>query len=268
MSTLLVKLLLAPSFVVAASLAARRFGPAVGGLVGGLPVVAGPILLAYALDHGAHFAARAAVGTLLGLVSLTAFVVVYAALAGRWPWPACLATGWAAFLAATAVLSALPAAAVPALLLACASFALAYRFLPVPDAPAAGPPPAPPAWDLPARAAAALALVLVLTASARSLGSHLAGLLAPFPIIASILAAFTHAQWGADACRRLLRGMELGFFAFALFCFTVAVAVEPLGVAAGFLLATAAAVATQAVAVTATHRRGRREAAAVSASAR
>jgi len=175
-STLLVKLLLAPSFVVAASLAARRFGPAVGGLVGGLPVVAGPILLAYALDHGAHFAARAAVGTLLGLVSLTAFVVVYAALAGRWPWPACLATGWAAFLAATAVLSALPAAAVPALLLACASFALAYRFLPVPDAPAAGPPPAPPAWDLPARAAAALALVLVLTASARSLGSHLAGL--------------------------------------------------------------------------------------------
>ena len=38
---LAVKLLLAPSFVVAASLVARRFGPRVGGLIAGLPLVAG-----------------------------------------------------------------------------------------------------------------------------------------------------------------------------------------------------------------------------------
>src|ERR1700719_3836701 len=58
-SLLAAKLLLAPSFVVGASLAARRFGPRVGGLIGGLPVVAGPILLAYALAHGRSFAAGA-----------------------------------------------------------------------------------------------------------------------------------------------------------------------------------------------------------------
>jgi hypothetical protein len=71
-----VKVLLAPSFVVGASLTARRFGARVGGLVAGLPVVAGPILLAYALAHGRGFAAGAAAGTLLGLVSLIAFVMV------------------------------------------------------------------------------------------------------------------------------------------------------------------------------------------------
>ena len=67
MTLIAVKVLLAPSFVVGASLAARRFGARVGGLVAGLPVVAGPILLAYAIAHGSHFAANAAAGTLLGL---------------------------------------------------------------------------------------------------------------------------------------------------------------------------------------------------------
>ena len=47
-----VKVLLAPGFVVVASLAARRYGPRIGGLIAGLPVVAGPILLIYALEHG------------------------------------------------------------------------------------------------------------------------------------------------------------------------------------------------------------------------
>ena len=41
MALLLVKLTLAPAFVVGASLVARRYGPLIGGLVGGLPVVAG-----------------------------------------------------------------------------------------------------------------------------------------------------------------------------------------------------------------------------------
>lgn len=108
------KILLAPSFVVGASLIARRFGVRVGGLVGALPVVAGPILLVYALAHGRVFAADAAAGTLLGLVSLTTFVVVYAHLAGRRSWGVSLLAGWGAFVLATGLLSALslpPAAA-------------------------------------------------------------------------------------------------------------------------------------------------------------
>src|ERR1700758_967044 len=100
---LLVKLLLAPSFVVGASLTARRFGPRVGGLVAGLPVVAGPILLAYALGHGPGFAGGAAAGTLLGLVSLIAFSVVYGRLAGRLGWAPCMLAGWLAFAASSAL---------------------------------------------------------------------------------------------------------------------------------------------------------------------
>ena len=59
-AVLALKLILAPAFVVGASLIARRFGPRIGGLVGGLPVVAGPILLVLAIVHDRAFAARSA----------------------------------------------------------------------------------------------------------------------------------------------------------------------------------------------------------------
>ncbi len=245
-SLLAVKVLLAPSFVVGASLVARRFGPRVGGLIAGLPVVAGPILLAYALAHGSAFAAGAAAGTLLGLVSLIAFVVVYARLAPRLFWGASMLAGWIAFAAATVAFSALSVPvgaalglAAVALLVGLASLPRAGRNLPAHATP--------PAWDLPVRAACALALVLTLTAVAGWLGPQLSGLLAPFPIIATVLATFTHAQRGTDELLRLLRGLVSGFGAFALFCFTLAVSLPRLGTAAAFALATALALLTQAL---------------------
>jgi hypothetical protein len=103
---LAVKLLLAPGFVVCASLAARRFGPRVGGLIAGLPLVAGPILLIYALNHGRAFAAGAAAGTLLGLISLTAYIVVYGRLARRLSWAPTMLLGWLAFAVMTVIFSA------------------------------------------------------------------------------------------------------------------------------------------------------------------
>ena len=49
---------------------AGRLGHRAGGLVGGLPVVAGPILLIYAVEQGETFAEEAAAGAVLGIVSL------------------------------------------------------------------------------------------------------------------------------------------------------------------------------------------------------
>jgi hypothetical protein len=243
---LAIKLLLAPGFVLGASLAARRFGARIGGLIAGLPVVAGPILLVYALAHGRAFAAGAAAGTLLGLVSLIAFVVVYAHLAGRVFWGASLIAGWLAFAVATATFSAVSLPAGAALALAAAGLLAGLAAL-----PRLGPGPemaahaTPPTWDLPVRAGCALVLVLTLTAVAGWLGSQLSGLLAPFPIIATVLATFTHAQRGTDELLRLLRGLISGFGAFALFCFALVVSLHRLDIAAAFALATALALLTQ-----------------------
>ncbi len=61
-----------------------------------------------------------------------------------------------------------------------------------------------------------------------------------------MLATFTHAQRGTDELLRLLRGLISGFGAFALFCFALAVALNPLGTPAAFALASAVALLTQA----------------------
>lgn len=244
MAVLAAKLLLAPTFVVCASLAARRWGAVVGGVIGGLPVVAGPILLILAIQHGSTFGSRAAAATLLGLISLTAFVLTYAFLARHAKWPVCLLAGWIAFLVMTTVLYRFQAAAFPALVAACVVLVIALIVMPKPAAGAATL-IKPPAWDLPLRALSAMALVLVLTAAADALGPQLSGLLAPFPIITTILAAFTHAQGGAEAAIAILRGMQRGFFAFALFCFVASVALREMSIGAAFTLATLTALVVQ-----------------------
>jgi hypothetical protein len=87
--------------------------------------------------------------------------------------------------------------------------------------------------------------VLALTALSGALGPHLSGLLAPFPIVTSVLAVFTHAHRGAIEVDVLLRNFLLGFYGFAAFCFTLAVSLPGLETAAAFGLATAAALTVQ-----------------------
>jgi hypothetical protein len=243
---LAVKLLLAPCFVMGASLVARRYGPRIGGLIAGLPVVAGPILLAYALEHGRTFAATAAAGTLTGLVSLIAFVIVYGRLARRVSWGASMLTGWLAFACATAVFSAVSLPLGASLALAAVALAAGLAALPRPGVDERVH-VTPPSWDLPVRAACAVALVLTLTAVAGWLGPQVSGLLAPFPIIATVMATFTHAQRGADELLRMLRGLLSGFGAFALFCFSLALLLRRLDTAESFVLATSMALLAQGV---------------------
>ena len=264
MTLIAVKLLLAPSFVVGASLASRRFGVRVGGLIAGLPVVAGPILLVYALEHGRLFAADAAAGTLLGLVSLIAFVVVYGRLAGRASWRVCLLAGWLAFALGTVVFYEVSIPTGAALALVGVAILVGLAALPRPGSEVCAH-PSPPPWDLPMRAVCALALVLTLTAVAGWLGPHLSGLLTPFPVMATVLATFTHAQRGTDELLRLLRGLISGFGAFALFCFTLSISLRTLDIASSFALATVLALLTQSATLAIT--RGERASEALPASA-
>lgn len=209
-------------------------------------MVAGPILLIYALTHGRSFTSQAACDALLGLISLAVFVVVYGRMAGRASWWACLLTGWLGFALATTLFSALSLSAAESLALACAGLFISAVLLPDPEVDLASV-DAPPTWDLPLRAGCALLLVLTLTALAGQLGAQLSGLLAPFPVIASVLTVFTHSQRGVNELRRLVRGLIIGLGAFALFCFTISVSVRGLGIAGGFLLASAVAITWQAV---------------------
>ena len=256
MTVLALKLLLAPGFIVATTLISRRFGLGVAGIVAGLPAIAGPILLVLALDHGHGFARSAANGVLLGIVALVVFVLAFAwvGLRARWPWA--LAAGWGSFAAAVVALRPVHVGPVTAFVLACAACACGLVLLPRPGSAAARPQSYPP-FDLALRAACAVIPVVAVTAAAKALGPHLSGLVAAFPVITPVLAAFTLAQQGPLEAVRLLRGMTVGFFAYALFCFTVSVAILGLGTAAAFALATALALGAQALVVAISRRRER-----------
>jgi hypothetical protein len=242
---LLVKLTLAPLLVVGSSLAGRRWGHEVSGLLVALPLVAGPILLITDLERGAHFASRAAAASLLGLVALASFVVVFARVSRRRPWPLAVAAGWLTFLAVALGFSTVALPAGIGLALAVGAYALAPRLMP----PVAQIEPADdaelPAWDLPARAIATAALVLALTGAAGGLGPRVTGVLTPFPISNTVLAAFVLVLEGPAHANAFLRGFLRGAFGFVAFCFLVAVLLLPLGTAAAFALALCAALLVQ-----------------------
>jgi hypothetical protein len=242
---LLLKLFLAPLLVVASTLAGRKWGPGIAGILVGQPVVAGPILFITYLQHGRGFASAAATSSLLGVASLAVFALVFSRAARRFGWLATLATGWAAVLAVDAALSVVHVTALPAFVFTLAAIAVAMIVMPRANTERRGAQAlSAPSWDLPGRAVATGLLVLTVTTASSALGPHWTGLLAPFPIAISVVAAFVHAQHGHLETARTLMGALLGLVSLAAFCLSVAVLVRPIGGTA-FLVGVAVAVAAQ-----------------------
>lgn len=234
--TLIIKLTLLPLLIGLVSLAGRRWGPTVTGWLVALPLTSGPVVLFLTLEQGASFAARAAQGTLLGIVSLAAFCLVYSLLSRGASWLPCVLVSWSVFFALTFALDRLAIPVLPEFLIAVAVLAIVLWLLP---GNIAGVEPSdPPAWEIPMRMVAATAVVVTLTALAHSLGPRLSGLLTPFPVAATILGGFTHHFEGAAAAVRLFRGLLAGLFAFAVFFLLIALTLESWGLPASFGAAT------------------------------
>jgi len=215
MTLLAFKLILTPVLIVAVSLVGRRWGPKTGGLLAGLPLTSAPVSAFLAVEQGTDFAAKAAVGTLSGVGSVGVFCLAYVLAAKRWGWVVCTSVGILCFLFVTGVFR-LVALGLIASLLVTASV-LGAVLVSLPRGVTRAVVRQRPAWDLPGRALAATGLVLLLTGAAPILGARLSGLLSPFPVFASVLAAFSHAHDGPGASMLLLRGIVLASFGFAGF---------------------------------------------------
>jgi hypothetical protein len=242
---------LAAALVGLSTLAGRRWGHEVAGLVGAFPLIVGPVLLLTAERQDAAAAARTAVATLLGLVTLSGFALVYARSAGRSHWPVSVALGWTAAAALGILVGRIEAGLLGALAAAALSIALARAGLPRRRG-AENAPPVLPRWELPVRMALTAALIVGLTAAGDRFGPAVAGILAALPTLASVLAVFTHARFGHVALVSMLRGMLSGLAGFVVFCALIALLVEPAGVPTAFALATVAAALTQLAAERAT----------------
>jgi hypothetical protein len=244
----------ASMLVACSSLAARRWGLRIAGIVSAFPAIVGPVLVLVAVEHGPDAAARNAEGTLLGLVGLAAFTAAYGRTAMRGGWITSLLIGWTA-----AVVAGLAAAAVGSgagwpigLLAASLSLWLAHRTLtPGPGAPA--PMVVRQSSDARTHVLGRMALtaliVVALTAAVRVLGPLAGGILGALPVLASLLAVLTHRGIGAEAAVALLRGTLAGMTGFVAFCQIVALLITREPLVPVFAAATLAALLAQAPAL-------------------
>jgi hypothetical protein len=244
MTILLLKILLAPLMIGFASFIGKAFGPSVGGFVVGLPLTSGPIVLILSLEHGQAFARVAAAGILSGVISVVAFCITYSHLCKRTNWLWSELGSITVYLIATYVMelwspsllytsiSVIAVLTIAAYLLHTGSVAHHLKA-------------SSPNWDLPVRMFVATAFVFLLTSIAQSLGPHLSGLLAPFPIFVSVLVIFTHIFEGSGSAERLLYGVILGLFSFAIFFISITMFIRPFGILFAFTVAIVSALGTQ-----------------------
>jgi len=243
---LALRVALAPLAVGIASLAARRWGHAVSGYLGGMPLIGGPITFFLAQDYGPRFAAQSAAVTLAAVAGQAAYLVAFAHLARcRHVWLLALAGGWIAFALVSGAIALAGPPLPAAIALAVAGLAAAWTGLPRPRE--AGGLPAVPNAELYLRLAAALVLAFAIVTGARTLGPVWSGLLLSLPVTGSIVPPFTLALYGADAVARVTRGFVVGLTAFSTFFLVVAACAVPLGTAPAFLLAVPAALAAVSI---------------------
>jgi hypothetical protein len=238
-------MLVAAALIGVASWIGKRWGASAGGWFVALPLISGPIVLTYALERGAAFAAQACLGAVLATISLSAFALVYAWCARGTNWLGSCAIACGAFLASTWALERFRAPAIGwTFVIACAVLFVALALMP------SGSPTVritrSPIWDIPLRMILAATLVWILASVSTKVGPRASGLLTPFPITSTILVAFTHHNEGAASASQFLRGLLKGLFSFAVFVLVVGVAIGSWSIASTFVVATIVTIAFHA----------------------
>lgn len=236
----LIKLIAAPLLLALATLAARRWGTVLGGILIGLPLISGPISVFLAIENGAGFAVETARGALAGTVALAVFTCVYAAVC-----PKASFLSVALYVLASWIAAELPISAVTLAVSAAAAIVLSLWIMPVPHSAAVK--HRPPKHDLLMRMGMMMVLMIAITFLAPYIGPTASGIASTFPYMALTMAVFSQIQGGPDDARRAMHGLMLGMYsglAFNAVVWTLA-AEDRLLIA--YAAATAAALAAQGV---------------------
>jgi hypothetical protein len=247
----LLKIAVTPILVAAVSLAARWWGPTIGGILMGLPWFTGPTIFVLVQDKGIDFGVAACVGIQLAVVCISAYIVAYGVIAKFAGWPMSMAGSFTAFASSAWAMQQLPplpatprdlvAPLLIAALAGATALTIGYVLLPRPRSAVL--PHTLPWWDIPMRMVATGTLVTILLLSADALGPQLSGILAAYPVILTVVCTFTHYRWGREAVWRMLRAVTLSLFTFVVFFLVVGLALPAAGLVVSYLIAVLVGVA-------------------------
>jgi hypothetical protein len=242
---LILKLTIVPVLIALITLAGRRWGAHIAGWLSAFPVVGGPILFFIAMERGVDFASVSALGMFSSIAANIFFGIAYAWLATRLNWFFTLMLALVIYAFAVLLINSFALTIWQALFINLVVMLLAPRLFPkakILDKPLKHSP-----VELPLRMIAGAILVFAVTFFSEKLGSRLSGMMAMFPVMASVLAVFSHRNAGKDFAIQLLRGALLGWYAFSAFSLLLAVFLPTAGIAKAFVLALVAALLVQAV---------------------
>ncbi len=244
MDLLALKLTFAPILLAAATLAVRRWGEIVGGLLVGLPLTSGPISVFLALEYGPAFAVNAASGALIATCAQTVFCLAYCRLSA-WGWKLALSGACAAFVLVAGLLQWAQPSQTSLFLLTIPAILSTLALMPVNTARSQAPKPQ--WWDLPGRMTLIASLTVGVTVIAPYIGPGASGILASLPFMVSILVAFAHRTSGSDAAHQVLRGLVAGLWGFAVFFYVLSLALLHLSLPVAYGVAALCALAVQGV---------------------
>jgi hypothetical protein len=189
----------------------------------------------------------------MAVLATVVFTLAYAWSSGRLGVAGAMPLALAAWVLAVALLQAVRLPLPFAALAVVAALIAAPRLFPAQVAPAV--PAARRGGDLPWRMLAGALLVISVSTAAAQLGPRLSGFFAMFPVMGTVLVGFTHVQSGRYSAVQLLRGMILGYFAFAAFCVAIALLLRAQPLAASFFCAFVFALTIQLLVKAASSRR-------------
>lgn len=236
--TLAIKMAVAAGFVIAATVIAERAGPLIGALIVTLPISAGPAYVFIALDHDAHFVARAALASVLNNVPTVLYTVAFVLLAQRFGAFASVGAGLAAWFASAFLLNQVSWPLLPTILLNIAAVVL---LLPVVRRFQNAPMPRLPLRfsELVLRAIIVAVLIAIVVTLSFTVGPEKTGMIASFPATFTSTMFILHRRVGGKAAAAVMAHSLMGLLGFTLCVAVLYLTVEPLGRTAGLLLALA-----------------------------
>jgi hypothetical protein len=210
---LVLRIIIGPLGVLGGTVAQRRLGPAVGGLVIGLPLTSLPLLWLVALQRGGTFTGSMTNAILIGSISEGFVLLAYAKMTARSTPMVALLGALGIFAVSMTTIGIFHFSALIAGLLTSAGFALALRWWPESSTKVVAPNVR---SRLVLRVIAATAFTIIIVTMAGKFGALLSGLVDALPMTTLLMAFMTHQEQGPDATSQFIRGVLRGSFSWVI----------------------------------------------------
>jgi hypothetical protein len=234
--TIALKMAIAASVVIGATIAAERAGPLIGALIATLPVSAGPSYFFLAFEQDAAFFSESALGSLLLNAATAIYATTYVLLSQRQPFIFCVPAAIAAWLGSLFLFSHFFRSGNAAALLnivvfaACFFLVRRYRDVRMPKIQLRW-------YDFAFRAGLVGTLVGIILGLHSVMGPLATGALAAFPIVFTSMMLILHQRYGGPACAAVMANGITGLIGFGIAAFVLHRTVLPLGVPLALTLA-------------------------------